>query len=44
MWTFDSAKKKLKSVSAKVTGVVVNGTGYGEVVVKKTVIGEIVVK
>ena len=44
VWTFDEAKKKLKSVSAKVTGVVVNGAGYGEVVVKKAKIGEIVVK
>ena len=44
MWTFDEAKKKLKSVSAKVTGVVVNGAGYGQAVVKKAVIGELVVK
>ena len=44
MWTFDSAKKKLKSVSAKVTGVVVNGNGYGEVMVKKDVIGTLTVK
>ncbi len=44
VWTFDTSKNKLKSVSAKVTGIVVNGTGYGVVTVKKTVIGEIVVK
>ena len=44
VWTFDEAKKKLKSVSAKVTGVVVNGNGYGEVVVKKAKIGELTVK
>ena len=44
VWTFDEAKKKLKSVSAKVTGVVINGNGYGQAMVKKDVIGEITVK
>ena len=44
VWTFDSAKNKLKSVSAKVTGVVVNGAGYGQVMVKKDVIGELTVR
>ena len=44
VWTFDATKNKLKSVSAKVTGIVVNGIGYGQVVVKKAVIGELVVK
>ena len=44
IWTFDPAKNKLKSVSAKVTGVVVNGTGYGEVTVKKLKIGELTVQ
>ena len=44
VWTFDPAKNKLKSVLAKVTGVVVNGAGYGEVVVKKAKIGELTVR
>ena len=44
VWTFDESKNKLKSVSAKVTGIVVNGTGYGVVTVKKAVIGELTVK
>lgn len=44
VWTFDSAKNKLKSVSAKVTGVVVDGVGYGQVTVKKDVIGELTVR
>ena len=44
VWTFDAAKKKLKSVSAKVTGVVVDGVGYGQVTVKKDVIGELTVR
>ena len=44
VWIFDATKKKLKSVSAKVTGVVVNGAGYGQAVIKKTVIGELTVK
>lgn len=44
VWTFDSSKNKLKAVSAKVTGVVVNGKGYGQVVVKKAVIGEFAVR
>ena len=37
-------RQKLKSVTAKVTGVVINGEGYGEAVVKKTKIGEIAVR
>ena len=44
VWTFDATKNKLKSVSAKVTGIVVNGIGYGQVVVKKAKIGELTVK
>ena len=44
VWTFDDAKQKLKSVSAKVTGVVINGNGYGQAMVKKDVIGELTVK
>ena len=44
VWTFDSAKNKLKSISAKVTGVVVDGVGYGQVTVKKDVIGELTVR
>ena len=44
IWTLDPVKNKLKAVAAKVTGVVVNGTGYGEVTVKKTKIGKLTVK
>ena len=44
IWTFDAANQKLKSVSASVTGVVVDGIGYGEVSVKKLKIGEMIVK
>ena len=44
LWTFDEAKKKLKSVSAKVTGVVINGVGYCEATVKKQKIGELIVE
>ena len=43
-WKVAAKAGKLKSVSAKVTGIVVNGTGFGEVVVKKTKIGELTVK
>lgn len=44
IWTFDEANKKLKSVSAKVTGVVVNGTGHGVATVKKAKVGDVAVK
>lgn len=44
IWTFDEEKKKLKSVSASVTGVVVGGVAYCDVTVKKQKIGELVVE
>lgn len=44
LWTFDEAKKKLKSVAAKVTGVVIDGVAYCEVTVKKQKIGNMVVE
>lgn len=44
IWTFDEAKKKLKSVSAKVTGVVIDGVGYCEATVKKQKIGDLIVE
>ena len=44
IWTLDPVKNKLKAVAAKVTGVVVNGAGYGQVTVKKDVIGELTVR
>ena len=44
VWLLDESKGKLKSASVKVTGVVVDGTGYGEVTYKKGVIGELTVR
>ena len=44
VWTFDVAKGRLKAVSAKITGIVVNGTGLGEATVKKAVIGRLTVR
>lgn len=44
VWLLDESKGKLKSASVKVTGVVVDGTGYGEVTYKKNVIGELTVR
>ncbi len=44
IWTFNEARLKLKSVKAKVTGVVVNGSGYGQVTVKKVKVGEMTVR
>ena len=40
IWALDTAKGKLKSVSVKVTGVVVNGVGYCEATVKNQKIGD----
>ena len=43
IWTLDPVKAKLKAVTASVTGIVVNGQGYGEVRVKKRKIGDFTV-
>ena len=44
LWTLDTEKGKLKSVSAKVTGVVINGVGYCEAMVKNQKIGDLIVE
>lgn len=44
LWTLDMAKGKLKSASAKVTGVVIDGMGFSHVTYKKAVIGALEVK
>ena len=44
IWTLDPVKNNLKSVSAKVTGVVVNGKGYGTAVAAKKTVGKLTVR
>lgn len=43
-WRGYGKRPKLKSFQAKITGIVINGVGYGQIVVKKNVIGNVVVK
>ena len=44
VWTFDDVKLRLKGTSAKITGIVAAGDGYGKAVVKKTTIGTLTVR